>query len=113
MNTSKNEKLTAAYTRVELYTLGSLHNTLWQVMINDSLDGEIAAFVDIPSQDCISIALATGGFIRANFEIRETHNTEMVLQRLNRDVFGLTPDGADNVLMNSMRHSHNQRKYND
>ncbi|MCP3672568.1 MAG: hypothetical protein GY814_19530 [Gammaproteobacteria bacterium] len=113
MNTSKNEKLNTAYARVKHYTLGSLHNTLWQVIINDSLDGEIAAFVDIPSQDCIAIALATGGYIPANFEIREAHNTEMVLQRLNHDVFGLTHGGADDVLMSSMRHSHKQRHNNE
>jgi hypothetical protein len=100
--TDQIEKLTTVYDQLNSRVAGSLHNTLWQIMVNNSLDGAEAAFADVPGQDCIAIALGEGGFIPANFEIVDPHEADNVLERLNREVFGLTPEGAESVLIKSM-----------
>jgi len=96
------EKLTTVYNQLESRVAGSLHNTLWQIMINDSLKGAQAAFADVPGQNCIAIALGEGGYIPANFEVGDPQEVDNVLERLNREVFGLTPEGAEMILCKSM-----------
>lgn len=74
------------------------HNTLWQIIVNDSLEGSEAAFVNIPGHTTTSIALGDGGYLSANAVV-DNENVD----RLNKLVFDLTPDEAILVVGKSMR----------
>ena len=100
--TDQIEKLTTIFDQLKVRVAGSLHNTLWQIMVNDSLKGVEAAFVDVPGQTGLSIALGEGGHIPANFESVDPRDIDNVLELLNLEVFGLTSEGAENVLARSM-----------
>lgn len=78
---------------------GMFHNCLWQIMVNNSLGNSEAAFIRLATRDDICIALGEGGFIPAMFGTE----SDAVLTDLNEQVFGLLPDGVDNVICRSLR----------
>ena len=90
------DKLNEIYNEHKDECEGSFHNALWQIMINDSLEGEEAAFIQGLGQ--VAIALGTGGYIPALFE-----TSDSVLDQLNEKVFGLTPEGVWQTTARSMR----------
>ena len=93
------DKLNTIYEAHKDHVNGSFHNCLWQVMINDSLQGSDAAFV--LGMDQVIIALGDGGYIPAMFGI--TIHPDAVLADLNEQVFGLVGDAPDQVMYRSMR----------
>jgi len=84
---------------------GSFHNALWQIMINDSLGGEEAAFIQDVLTKQVAIAFGSGGYIPACFEAPDS-----TLDQLNEKVFGLTPDGVWYTTARSMRNKVNAKK---
>ena len=96
-------KLNKIYDNVTGLVYGSVHNTLWQIMVNDCLGGKEAAFDTLPSDyEIIIIALSDGGYIPANISVSE-EKRDKVLEILNREVFGLTPDEAAAIMTKSFR----------
>jgi len=93
------DKLNAIYEAHKANCDGSFHNCLWQIMINDSLNGDDAAFIRLPTREDICIALGDGGYIPACFNTP----SDSVLADLNQSVFGLMPNAVDNVICRSLR----------
>ena len=113
------DKLNAIYNKHAAKSGGTIeglfHNALWQVMINNSLKGAPAAFtcIDSPYQGHIIIALDEGGYITSccGFVANLTEeDREEVLADLNKEVFGLLRDAADNIILRSLRHVQSSRK---
>ena len=96
--TATTDRLNDIYSAHKDNCEGSFHNFLWQVMINQSLGDADAALFRRFAEPGIAIALGDGGYIPANFDAPND-----VIAALNRDIFGLTPEEADRVLMRSMR----------
>jgi hypothetical protein len=80
---------------------GSFHNCLWQIMVNDSLEGQEACFVQQATEQTVSIALGSGGFITSMFATTD----EAVIDDLNIEVFGLQKIGVWDCICRSLRNT--------
>lgn len=98
------EKLNNLYSQHQGKFDGQFHNALWQVMINDSLDGLHACWAILLTDGSLILARADGGYIPASCRFRadvsET-DRQATINDLNDQVFGLTPEGADRIEMQS------------
>lgn len=77
---------------------GSFHNFLWQILVNDSMQGSEAALVRMPGHDGLTIAIGNGGYVPASFDC----SSDETIEHINREIFGLTPEGAQMVVCRSM-----------
>lgn len=96
------EKLNELYEKHKGSISGQFHNCLWQVMVNNSLQNADAAFLQQCSQECVSIALGEGGYITTMFKIEDKDREDEIIDDLNEQVFGVTHEGAWNVVVRSM-----------
>ncbi len=98
----------ALYDKYKGEITGSFLNDLWQILVNNSIT--LGAFTTHPKGKETEVRVAIpndgGGYVRCNFRIshRESSNrVDAIIEDLNKQVFGLTPDGALDVLSESHR----------
>lgn len=88
---------------------GSIHNTLWQIIINERFKDEKVCFVSNYSERGLDLGIATKNengynFVGCCFKEKITHNeAELIINELNNEVFGLTEKEAMEIELTSMR----------
>lgn len=106
------DKLNFLYDKYKDKMVGSFHNTLWQILINDCRKDIQSAFVYVfvPSKigsTHVGIAdLNVKGYTPATFDFNTSVSEEerhLILEELNREVFGITKERADQIYFSSMR----------
>lgn len=101
------EKVDNIYNEFVQHFDGSFHNTLWQIIVNNSLENMSAAFISDPVQKRVVIAFEEGGYIPANVVFKnqtlERNERDEILGRLNELVFGITPARAMEIELKSYR----------
>ena len=106
------EKLNALHAKHKDQLPGQFHNLLWQIMVNNSLGDEFAAFHRQLSDNQPVLSLASGGYIPTCCGFADGMSEEdmdAVLDDLNEQLFGLTPDGAMGIILRSYAGSHIKR----
>lgn len=92
------DKLNDIYEKHQPNCSGPLHGTLWQIMMNNSCTG---AFTYIYSGSIVGIALESGGYIPANFDIIDKSRIDEIIDDLNMTVFDLNPEQAIEIIAKS------------
>jgi len=84
-----------------------LHNTLWQILINDSIGGKVAAFTPIVGDGFYTVGVAPAnesGYIPTATIIKASHYTKAAadVAALNLAVFDLDEKAALEIVASSM-----------
>lgn len=114
----KTDKLNNLFVKYKHLTEGLFHNTLWQIIINETLvtqNGKRSfpthAFIFIlgQSKDKINVGIAelnVSGYIPTTFSIKaDTPKEEIdkMIDELNLEIFGITPERAFEIQLSSYR----------
>jgi hypothetical protein len=87
-------------------TEGRFHNDLWQIMVNGvrSMSDKKSCFYDLGTGVAL-VDYGKWGYNPANFNFKKSvskKEREEIIEILNRDVFGLMPHEADEIISSSM-----------
>lgn len=104
------EKIHQAYDTYKEKFSGSLHNVLWQVLVNDCIESKVACFTsnyDGKGGAVLGIATANEyGYIptAVYFKTGTPYNEiRAILKELNKIVFDLDDDACSRIVASSMR----------
>jgi hypothetical protein len=84
---------------------GSLHGSLWHVLVNGALGDQVAAYTEREG-GAVVLAREDGGYTDANFRFMDKVNPkcrELALNYLNKRVLDLEPDQAAVIVVSSFR----------
>lgn len=86
----------------------SLHNLLWQILINERFSNRMVAFTPVIREGETQIAIAefnVSGYVptAVAFENPDFDSANDICDQLNEEVFGLNEDTAVRITFSSMR----------
>lgn len=84
---------------------GMFHNMLWQILINESCSGAFTNISAATPPHTVGVALCEGGYVPTGVSIEHLNKDRQaeILDDLNERVFGLTPEGAEKVVIESFK----------